>query len=564
MDGLEFSVTLEDGISPGAEKASSSLEHMQTELEGTSKELERMGRAQAQAIRMNEAFDAKQDASAQRLGRVQAEANRMNEEFDRSHSILGMLTGGFQKVIEPTEVLRHAFEGLAEGAHELSAGLASGDVEGVIGGMSTAMAGLAESLDLVVPGLGQVASAAIRAGGALAGATAGIVEEAVKTALEVTETNERLEATFDALGHGPEAGRKTLDMLNDLARELPQSRDQLGRWTQQFEAMGVTDLGELRQQVVAVASAQAIAGESGASAYEGLEKKIRGAIDANEGMLKIDSRLIKQLHELGAGDMLVGGQRLLRGMAVDASEFGDALSEAMETKGKGALSVMWTEMSTLKEKAGEAFAHLFDGIDTEPLTDALTSLLHMSEDSGDELHKGIVGAIDAIIYELGELVWDAEIAFLKMELFATRSAPQIETVEKAIHDVGAAFEWTLEHADRLAETIASMIPGLSTVMGVAGVARNAAGAIHALGGTGTVEHASPNSAGGLVQRPAPGEYLASVSPGERIVPEGRGDGTHIEHVEINITAPHGVTDAHQMSVTGLALAFERLQLAAGR
>ena len=82
----------------------------------------------------------------------------------------------------------------------------------------------------------------------------------------------------------------------------------------------------------------------------------------------------------------------------------------------------------------------------------------------------------------------------------------------------------------------------------------------------------------MVQQPAPGEYFASVAPGEIILPQrqareltspsaandGSSGGVRVEHLELTIMAPHGVTDAEQLSVVGLTLALERLQLASGR
>jgi hypothetical protein len=43
-----------------------------------------------------------------------------------------------------------------------------------------------------------------------------------------------------------------------------------------------------------------------------------------------------------------------------------------------------------------------------------------------------------------------------------------------------------------------------------------------------------------------------------------GRGVHVGHLEVHITAPHGVTDAKELSVVGLTIALERLQLASGR
>jgi tRNA A58 N-methylase Trm61 len=43
---------------------------------------------------------------------------------------------------------------------------------------------------------------------------------------------------------------------------------------------------------------------------------------------------------------------------------------------------------------------------------------------------------------------------------------------------------------------------------------------------------APNAEGGVVTRPAPGEVLASVKPGERIVPAGGGSGGSTIRLEL--------------------------------
>ena len=69
------------------------------------------------------------------------------------------------RTVEPAEVARHAVEGVEAGIRGMSTALKSGDIPGLVEGASEAFAGLATTLDLVVPGLGQVAGAAIKMGG---------------------------------------------------------------------------------------------------------------------------------------------------------------------------------------------------------------------------------------------------------------------------------------------------------------------------------------------------------------------------------------------------------------
>lgn len=614
---LHFSVTLDDAVSAPADRASAAVQRAG----------QAMARAHEQALKMNAALEtqaaksaaaivaaearkaaavvaaearasaagtrkaAAEDRAIQAMGRMHAEALKMNSALETvavgaEHASHGHeeLAGGLLRVIEPAEIARHAVEALGAGLHEMGSALAEGELKGVITGAAEALAGLASTLDLVVPGLGQAAAAAIKAGGAFASMAVGVVQAALEMGAEVAEVNERLEATFQALGHGPEAGRETLSMLDAMARRLPQSSAQLAEWTRQFQAMGVTELGDLRGQVHAVASAQAIGGAEGATAYEAVTRKVRGAIDAHEGLLKVDRRLVGTLHELGAGDMLVNGRKLVQGMEVDARAFGDALEMSLNEKGKGPLEAMGDEWGTLKTKALEAIGHLFDGIDWSPLTDAVKDVIAIGDEgdpAGRALATGVKGGISEIIKGLGELVTDGEIAFLQLELWTIEYGPTARGVIRGIEGAIRGLVSTAELILTPFSDVLGIATQISDALGVGGAARRA----------GNAAATSPAHAeGGLVGRPAPGEFWASVAPGELIVPaqaaremsrdalgpgsrggmpgaqaaSSGGGGMRVDRIEVHLHAPSGVTGAQELTVFALSSALERLQLVSGR
>src|SRR5580698_1427806 len=284
MKSLEFAVSLEDHVSPSASKAG---------------------------------------AAIRQLG------NDMGEAKLKIHD-----TGeGFLKVVEPIEVMKDSLKDVGAGFSEFASALRSGNIEGAIDGLTEALAGAAKMLDLIVPGLGEAAAAAIKFGGAMAGTTVGLVE----TALEVTAVNDKLEQTFQALARGPEAGKKTLDFLNRLSHDLPQSRDELAKWTKQFQALGVTDLGELEKHIRAAASAQAIMGDEGAAAYTKITERVHVAIEEHKG-LKLAEKSLKSLYDAGvnvtdiADRMGLTTKQLaanLKAGTIDAEKFGDALSNTL-------------------------------------------------------------------------------------------------------------------------------------------------------------------------------------------------------------------------------------------
>ena len=176
------------------------------------------------------------------------------------------------------------------------------------------------------------------------------IESLVEQAMEATEVNKRLSATFEALGaQGPGSGGKTLAFLNDLSSKLPQSRAQLAEWAKAYEAMGVTDLGELRGQIKATASAQAIMGDEGASAYQHIAERIRVAVEEHKG-LKLADKQLKTLYQSGlnvtevaAAMGLSTAQALaaqLKAGTVDAAKFGAVLQKRLSPRAR-ALSQRW-------------------------------------------------------------------------------------------------------------------------------------------------------------------------------------------------------------------------------
>ncbi len=264
MEGLKFSIGLQNDVTPAAAAAGTSIRKLATELTDAKGKLAGF---QAQLTRAKSLGDiAGYQKYTDLVNTTKRSVFDLTQTIDAAGGAPKKLGAGFLRVVEPAEVMRHAFAATSAGITEFASSIVAGDLKGAVSGIADTFAGLATTLDLVYPGLGQVASAAIKVGGAFAAATVGVIEFGVKTALAVGEVNERLFQTFQAFGKGPDAGGKTLDFLNKLSTQLPQSRDQLAEWTQKFQAMGVTDLGQLRQQIKATAAAQANLPKSGAEA----------------------------------------------------------------------------------------------------------------------------------------------------------------------------------------------------------------------------------------------------------------------------------------------------------
>ncbi len=304
-----------------------------------------------------------------------------------------------------------------------------------------------------------------------------------------------------------------------------------------------------------------------------------------------------------------------KGLTVDAQTFGNALSSALIAKGKGPLEAMGNEIDVLKAKGLETFNHLFDGIDTKPITDGIKLIISLGDQgrpSGKMLHEGIKDGLNLVIKALGGMLKEARHIFVQMEIAWVKSGLKMKDVWFAIRvaalgvgiviaaiGVGLAsvvataamfaapFIAALAAATKLWDLLNGPTPGVLQGGGKK-IAELGVSTLNGVGGGTTTEAAPAHAEGGLVGRPAPGEFFASVAPGEQIVPKrevpanalagfpammpkteapaagGSGKGVHIEHLELAVHAAGGVTDATQLSVTGLTLALERFQLASGR
>lgn len=316
----------------------------------------------------------------------------------------------------------------------------------------------------------------------------------------------------------------------------------------------------------------------------------------------------------------------LKAGTMDAAKFGEALRASVTEKGKGPLDVMMNSLDALGKKAGEALGNLFEDIDTKPLTDALRNLIALGEGgapSGEALKAGFVPAMNAVIKMIGNAIVEGEVLFLRLEVGALRTyiafKPLISALEKVMYVVDIisnAKERTMVNmglskeqmqlADMASPSILSGLTGglsdiptfvgdliasigdakaqeiakqqgvnigKATIEGIREGAGTHSPSIPAMQiggfiseglGIGMVNSGVPDRAAKTVSSNA----LAGLSRGGGGPGSSGGDvassNTTIGPITITIVAPDGVTDAEQLSVTGLSTALERFQIGSGR
>lgn len=292
---------------------------------------------------------------------------------DSMQSALGSLEGGLSSIVQ-------SFAGGGAASSEFSAGL-----------------------DEIAPG----ASQAIEVIGALSSAVIGLTVAGGELAIEQSSLKNQMLSTFSAMEGGPAAGKATLDMIDNLSSALPQSRTQLAGWTKQYEALGITDLGQLQADIKATASASALMGDQGAAAFQSLQKKILDAAQTGQA-LKIPTKGLGSLAEAGltvddvAKHMGVSAQVLgsqLKAGTVNAKAFGDAMTSAITDKGAASLDTLSGSMDTIKAKFSESIGRIFEDVDVSPFTmevKGIADIFSQTTESGRAMKAGITGLFNGI------------------------------------------------------------------------------------------------------------------------------------------------------------------------
>lgn len=409
-----------------------------------------MGEGTEYAISLEDRMSGPAMAAAKSLGELAKSAHE-------SKGGLSELTEGFIKTVEPAEVLRGAFEGVSEGFKSFAAGLKSGEAKEMIGGIFEAAAGLAQVLDLVIPGLGQVASAAIKVGGAFASMTVGLVQSGAELAIEANQDRMALIDMFSALEGGPEAGAKTEEMLTDLSHTIGITKKELAPFAASFAAMGIHGTEALEKVTLAAISAKAImhaAGKDGGAAFESLTRKIQVAAQTGHG-LKIPAKGLGSLAEMGvevddvAKRMGVSSKALadqLKAGTVDAKKFGDALQDTLIEKGAGPLARMSSSLENLKKMFGQSLDEMFEGVDIKPFLEGLKDLARLFDKdsvSGKILKNAVGGAFSYIFQQATKALPYIQIGILKLMTYSVRAHTFMKAhwsaISAAISTVGVAL-----------------------------------------------------------------------------------------------------------------------------
>lgn len=495
--------------------------------------------------------------------------------------------------------------------------------------------GMTGKLEHALSGINVEAKLAEFAGAALEASAVGVVAlgdamlEASEMALETTEAYNRARASFDALGASAGiTGQEVLTMVADVSREVPQSEAQLRSWTQALMAAGQTDLGKLQDTLHAAAGAESLVA-GGAEKIIGLVTHLQEAALAGT-KLKFSTRMLAGTGVTEAEFMQALGmtprnfQAAVKGGQIVGTQISDALTKVLNEKTRGSLAATMGDMGAIVTKGTDSIKRLFQDINIEPLTEGVKDFFDVfdqGKSSGAALHDILQDTLGVVFKGAGDATHALTRMFLYGEIAAYRLEISFKRMSKNLGDIPWA-PIAAGMAVLFAPAIIGGMGALATAVAGAGVAIGAftlaaapfvaaAGAValavqqgqqlwkethvetvdssgkvvtpHAPGAGAAavsrsiIENAPMpmNAVGGEVGPPAPGEYVASVKPGEHIVPAGKtlegmgGTTVDVGGVHVHVHTTPGAPANVQASEIGrevaeqLAILFQQLRLVQG-
>jgi hypothetical protein len=285
---------------------------------------------------------------------------------------------------------------------------------------------------------------------ALSAATVGLVAKGAEFTIGAVQQKQAAIGLFEAMAGGKKAGDQLFAMMEELATELPQTKEQLTAWSKEFTAMGILKQDQLRTELKATAASAALMGDEGTEAFTMLTRKIQESVQTT-GKLKLSEKQLTSLAKTGANVADVAKamgisttvlQAKLKAGAVSAKDFGDALNKSLIQKGAGPLDRLSGSMASLGNKFEEAIGDIFEDVDISPFVDALKDMLGafgQGTESGKALKTVLGGFFAGLFVWLGKAVMLSKTLFYGLIIWGLKAYIAIKPFIPAIKMIGAVL-----------------------------------------------------------------------------------------------------------------------------
>ena len=313
-------------------------------------------------------------------------------------------------------------------------------------GAATQASGAVGSLQRVLSMLGPEGQAVAVALGLIVLATTAVVAGLVKlisTAVEASQAAARLRESWGAFfGTGAAGGAKFVGDLDKIAAKLPYVGEKIREWAKPLVEARLRG-AQLQRAIEAVAAANAMMGESGASAAQGLIKQFAAGARLNQAVW-LSPDMLDQLAAAGVSAEVLArelgiSEKRLQLSTVKASVLGDVLQRVLIRQGAGSLALVGQTWSSITAKVNEGLSAAFAGLG-DLVQPFMKELQYLASElfKGSVASQGLGGILHAVLKPAFEYatkaVRDLHYALLYTEIMLLtayiRARPLIAAIEK--------------------------------------------------------------------------------------------------------------------------------------
>jgi len=292
------------------------------------------------------------------------------------------------------------------------------------------------------------------AGAGIAGLGA-VLYEGSKRAIEANDALDDLKASIKGMTGFDDIGvDKLVSQLDDLSKELPQTRAELGELATQLLGAGIS-ADDLSGRLKAISSAQALMGARGKEAAQKVtelfekiseSEKLGTTLKVNEKLFQgigVSAEDVAKKMGISSNEIL----KMLKSGEVDAKKFGDALQSALIEKGGDALENMMYDVDTLKRKFSEAFLKIFQSPELSSAIEGVgkmvakfLDLFDQGTTSGRVLHTVVTSVFSSLFRTLSKVLPYAYLFFLKLETAMLKIYIALKPLTRRMMDFGKSVD----------------------------------------------------------------------------------------------------------------------------
>jgi hypothetical protein len=314
---------------------------------------------------------------------------------------------------------------------------------------AAALGGQAEKIETALKSIRGEAGLAEFAGAALEGAAGGVavlggaLYEGAKAAIEASGEFNRLSASFEALGASAGVtGPEVLAMVTDVSKAVPESEAQLRSWTQALMAAGMTDLGKVKDSLIAAAGAETLVAGGGDKVLSIYQRLQEAAVTGTK--IKFSTRMLtgtgvteKEFMD-ALGMTPQNFQAAIKGGTIVGTQISDAMTKVLKEKTKGSLAESMKDMGSIVQKGTDSIKRLFEGINIEPFTTSVKDFFDVfdqGKSSGAALHDILVEVFGAVFQGASTGTQAITRMFLYAELYSLKLINTFGEMKNSIGEV---------------------------------------------------------------------------------------------------------------------------------